>query len=254
MLLVAFPGTPRKTANCPQHRRESEQRTLPWTGRRPTARLDFRRGSRGKRHFVCMSYRCPFPGRQDVALPPAPHALHGYPLRTPRLASSAQYFLLGFIQFRMWVGGASHTHVCPASRKGPRGPQAGERRHEPRGGRLQRGSCRRGKDLDFCSGGHPTNLQPETHNSDLVTLLLDLLPPGGGRLALCPFFGPCRPRCTEKWPCPAPVGRGDHPPPPTADPLPESEVRGALNLLPTVRPGMEADEGSQAWGQLVPTE
>lgn len=153
MLLVAFPGTPRKTANCPQHRRESEQRTLPWTGRRPTARLDFRRGSRGKRHFVCMSYRCPFPGRQDVALPPAPHALHGYPLRTPHLASSAQYFLLDFIQFRMWVGGASHPHVRPASRKGPRGPQAGEGRHEPRGGRLQRGSCRRGKDLDFCSRG-----------------------------------------------------------------------------------------------------
>lgn len=94
-----------------------------------------------------------------MTLPPAPHALHGYPLRTPRLASSAQYFLLDFIQFRMWAGGevpaieASHPHVRPASRKGPRGQQAGEGWHEPRGGRLQRGYCRRGKDLDFCSRG-----------------------------------------------------------------------------------------------------
>ena len=90
-------------------------------------------------------------------LSPAPHALHGYPLRTPRLAASAQYFVLLFIQFRTWAGGgvpaieASHPHVCLVSRKGPL--QAGEGWHEPRAGRLQRGSCRRGKDLDFCSRG-----------------------------------------------------------------------------------------------------
>lgn len=31
-------------------------------------------------------------------------------------------------------------------------------------------------------------------------------------------------------------------------------MRGASNLLPTVQPGMEADEDAQAWGQLVPTD